>query len=105
MTNHDVPPHVIIAPTPHVAEKRGSLSEFVKVLSSLKSVWSWIAKVAVFGPFADLLIGVGPKWPEHKAVPVITAIGIVVTLMLVFQRGLRSGDVPATITEKLRTNA
>jgi hypothetical protein len=61
------------------------MREFWKFAKDYQSGIAWVAKLAVSAPLASILLGIGPPWPNARAVPVATSILQIVILMYGFQ--------------------
>ncbi|QDU75520.1 hypothetical protein Pan97_25530 [Bremerella volcania] len=61
------------------------MDDFWKFITNFKSVTSWIAKLAILSPWADIIVAVGPLWPSRVAVGVITSVVQAIILIWGFQ--------------------
>lgn len=69
------------------------LDEFKKLVNDYQTVTGYVVKGAVALPLADYVTKLGPFWPNADAVPVITALVELLTLIWVFQFWLPLNEV------------
>jgi hypothetical protein len=58
---------------------------FWAFIRDVRSILSWVVKFAALAPFVDLLVNLGPPWPDRAATALLTSAAAFVTFALAYE--------------------
>jgi hypothetical protein len=80
----------------------GALAEFWQFARDFQTVPAWVAKAAVAAPLLDILLSLGPPWPNRISVAVAVCVVEMVILMYSFEFWRRGAPAIVDVRRVLR---